>query len=469
MNDYLLIALIFAALIIGLYFGKLISGLKSKNTEAILLEKNNQLSLQVEELKNQLSNNLSNFKSEVSDLKNSAQLQTEKLEKEREEIRREKDFLSTELTKRNAEFENLELKNKEQKAEVEQLQEKFEKEFENLANKILEQKSEKFTLQNKENIQNILNPLQEKILHFEKRIEEGNKESIDRHAMLRQQIIGLKELNEQMSKEATNLTKALKGDTKTQGNWGEMILERVLERSGLQKGSEYSVQQSFTNADGKRVLPDVVINLPGDKKMIVDSKVSLNAYERYSNETEETQRKQHLKNHLTAIRNRVNELGSKNYHQLYQMESPDFVLLFIPIEAAFAVASNEYPGLYSEAFDKNIIIVTPTTLLAVLKTIDSMWQNEKQKQNAIAIATQAGALYDSFTALTEELTKIGRQLGTVQNSYESAMKKLTGKGNLLRRVEKLKKLGAKASKQIDPKMLSAIDEEEEIEENKSLN
>ena len=469
MNDYLLIALIFAALIIGLYFGKLISGLKSKNTEAVLLEKNNQLLLQVEELKDQLSNNLNNFKSEVSDLKNSAQLQTEKLEKEREEIRREKDFLSTELTKRNAEFENLELKNKEQKAEVEQLQEKFEKEFENLANKILEQKSEKFTLQNKENIQNILNPLQEKILHFEKRIEEGNKESIDRHAMLRQQIIGLKELNEQMSKEATNLTKALKGDTKTQGNWGEMILERVLERSGLQKGSEYSVQQSFTNADGKRVLPDVVINLPGDKKMIVDSKVSLNAYERYSNETEETQRKQHLKNHLTAIRNRVNELGGKNYHQLYQMESPDFVLLFIPIEAAFAIASNEYPGLYSEAFDKNIIIVTPTTLLAVLKTIDSMWQNEKQKQNAIAIATQAGALYDSFTALTEELTKIGRQLGTVQNSYESAMKKLTGKGNLLRRVEKLKKLGAKASKQIDPKMLSAIDEEEEIEENKSLN
>ncbi|SFG16150.1 MULTISPECIES: DNA recombination protein RmuC [Salegentibacter] len=464
MNDYLLFALIFVTLLIGLYFGKLISGLKSKNKEAILEEKNNQLSLQVDEFKNHMNSNLENYKTELLDYKNTFRVQTEKLEKEREEIRREKDFLNTELTRRNAEFENLEQRNKEQKAEVEQLQEKFEKEFENLANKILEQKSEKFTLQNKENIQNILNPLQEKILHFEKRIEEGNKESIDRHAMLRQQIIGLKELNEQMSKEATNLTKALKGDTKTQGNWGEMILERVLERSGLQKGSEYSVQQSFTNADGKRVLPDVVINLPGDKKMIVDSKVSLNAYERYSNETDEQDRKQHLKNHLTAIRNRVSELGNKNYHQLYEMESPDFVLLFIPIEAAFAVASNEYPGLYSEAFDKNIIIVTPTTLLAVLKTIDSMWQNEKQKQNAIAIATQAGALYDSFTALTEELTKIGRQLGTVQNSYEGAMKKLTGKGNLLRRVEKLKKLGAKANKQIDPKMLSAIDEEE-IEEN----
>lgn len=466
MINYLLVAAIFIALLLGIYFGKLISGLKSKNKEAVLEEKNNQLLLQVEEIKTQLNNNLNNYKAEISELQNKAQIQSEKIENEREEIRREKDFLNTELTKRNAEFRNLELKNKEQKAEVEKLQQKFEKEFENLANKILEQKSEKFTLQNKENIQNLLNPLQEKILHFEKRIEEGNKESIDRHAMLRQQIIGLKELNEQMSKEATNLTKALKGDTKTQGNWGEMILERVLERSGLKKGSEYSVQQSFTNADGKRVLPDVVINLPGDKKMIVDSKVSLNAYERYSNETREEESKKHLKNHLTAIKNRINELSNKNYHQLYQMESPDFVLLFIPIEAAFAVASNEYPGLYAEAFDKNIILVTPTTLLAVLKTIDSMWQNEKQKQNAIAIATQAGALYDSFTALTEELTKIGRQLGTVQNSYDVAMKKFTGKGNLLRRVENLKKLGAKASKQIDHKMLSTIEESDIEEPNK---
>ncbi|WP_289023897.1 DNA recombination protein RmuC [uncultured Salegentibacter sp.] len=466
MINYLLVTAIFIALFLGIYFGKLISGLKSKNKEAVLEEKNNQLLLQVEEIKTQLNNNLNNYKAEISELQNKAQIQSKKIENEREEIRREKDFLNTELTKRNAEFRNLELKNKEQKAEVEKLQQKFEKEFENLANKILEQKSEKFTLQNKENIQNLLNPLQEKILHFEKRIEEGNKESIDRHAMLRQQIIGLKELNEQMSKEATNLTKALKGDTKTQGNWGEMILERVLERSGLKKGSEYSIQQSFTNADGKRVLPDVVINLPGDKKMIVDSKVSLNAYERYSNETREEESKKHLKNHLTAIKNRINELSNKNYHQLYQMESPDFVLLFIPIEAAFAVASNEYPGLYAEAFDRNIILVTPTTLLAVLKTIDSMWQNEKQKQNAIAIATQAGALYDSFTALTGELTKIGRQLGTVQNSYDVAMKKLTGKGNLLRRVENLKKLGAKASKQIDHKMLSSIEESDIEEPNK---
>jgi len=460
-NSLVFILIFIGALLLGLVFGWLISKLKSKGAQQLLEEKNNQLRLQVDEFKSLSNSNLYNYKNEVYEINNTHQDQIEKLEKERESIRREKDFLSTELTRRNAEYENLELRNKEQKLEVEKLQQKFEKEFENLANKILEQKSEKFTLQNKENIQNILNPLQEKIQHFEKRIEEGNKESIDRHAMLRQQIIGLKELNEQMSREATNLTNALKGDTKTQGNWGEMILERVLERSGLQKGSEYDVQQSFTNADGKRVLPDVVINLPGDKKMIVDSKVSLNAYERFSNETEQLEKDRNLKAHITAIKNRVNELSKKNYHQLYQMESPDFVLLFIPIEAAFAVAANEYPGLYSEAFDRNIIIVTPTTLLAVLKTIDSMWQNEKQKQNAIAIATQAGALYDSFTNLTEELIKIGKQLGTVQNSYDTAMKKLTGKRNLLKRVERLKVLGAKASKQIDPKLLTVEEFEDE--------
>ncbi|WP_299392730.1 DNA recombination protein RmuC [uncultured Gelidibacter sp.] len=384
----------------------------------------------------------------------------DKLEIEREHIRREKDFLNTELTRRNSDFENLALKNQEQKAEVEKLQEKFAKEFENLANKILDEKSSKFTLQNKENIDAILKPLQEKIQHFEKRVEETNKEDITRSADLRRQIISLTELNEQMSKETNNLTKALKGDTKMQGNWGELVLERVMERSGLQKDSEYFIQQSFTTEDGKRVMPDVVISLPGDKKMIVDSKVSLVAYERYINEVDESERATHLKNHLLSVRKRVSELGEKNYQQLYDMESPDFVLLFIPIESAFAIASMEYPALYSDAFEKNIIIVTPTTLLAVLKTIDTMWQNEKQKANAIEIATQAGRLYDSFVNLTEELVKVGNQLGTVQKSYDNAMVKLTGKGNLIKRVETLKTLGAKACKQQNEKLLKRAIEDE---------
>ncbi len=465
MNEYLLLLIIFiVALGVGLYLGKLISGLKSKGETGRLEEKNTQLSLQIEELKQQSINDLEDHKKELEEVKQESKAQLEKVEKTLEELRREKDNLNVQLTRKISEFDNLQERNEEQKAEVEKLQEKFTKEFENLANKILEQKSEKFTSLNKQNIENILDPLQKKIKEFEEKVNLTNSESIKRHAELGEKLKFLNEQNVKISEEANNLTKALKGDTKMQGNWGEMVLERVLERSGLQKDSEYFVQQSFNTEDGKRVMPDVIIHLPGDKKMIVDSKVSLNAYERYCNEPEEDQKKTHLKNHLISVRNRISELSNKNYHSLYQMESPDFVLLFIPIEAAFAIASNEHPNLYSEAFEKNIIIVTPTTLLAVLKTIDSMWQNEKQKQNAIQIATQAGALYDSFTNLTDELLKIGRQIGTVQNSYEGAMKKLTGKGNLIRRVEKLKKLGAKASKQIDQKLLNRADIEEDEEE-----
>ena len=443
MNDNIL--LLISILIsggIGIYIGIIITRLKSKGQQNTLEERIFNLQQLQEHSKAQ-------FESEIK-----------KIENEREGIRREKEFLNTELARKNSDFENLAIKNQEQKAEVEKLQEKFTKEFENLANKILDEKSNKFTVQNKENLDAILKPLQEKIQHFEKRVEETNKEDITRSADLRQQIIGLKELNIQMSKETTNLTKALKGDTKMQGNWGELVLERVLERSGLQKDSEYFVQQSFTTEEGRRVMPDVVISLPGDKKMIVDSKVSLVAYERYINETDELERASHLKNHLVSVKRRVSELGEKNYHQLYEMESPDFVLLFIPIESAFAIASMEYPALYSDAFERNIIIVTPTTLLAVLKTIDSMWQNEKQKANAIEIATQAGRLYDSFVNLTEELIKLGNQIGTVQRSYESAMVKLTGRGNLITRVENLKALGAKASKQQNEKLLKrAIDDE----------
>ncbi|MCB7479920.1 DNA recombination protein RmuC [Christiangramia sediminis] len=474
MNEYLLISLIFlVGLGIGIYIGKLISGLKSKSETGILEEKNTQLLLQIDELKNQLNSNLEKHKEDIQLLKNEAHTDIEKIEKEREEIRREKENISLQLTRKISEFNNLQERNEEQKAEVEKLQEKFTKEFENLANKILDQKSEKFTSLNKQNIENILDPLQKKIKDFEEKVTRSDSESVKRHAELGEKLKFLNEQSLKISEDATNLTKALKGDTKMQGNWGEMVLERVLERSGLQKDSEYFVQQSFNTEEGKRVMPDVIIHLPGDKKMVVDSKVSLNAYERYINETEEAEKKTHLKNHLVSVRNRVNELGNKNYHSLYQMESPDFVLLFIPIEAAFAIASNEYPGLYSDAFEKNIIIVTPTTLLAVLKTIDSMWQNEKQKQNAIQIATQAGALYDSFTNLTDELLKIGRQIGTVQNSYEGAMKKLTGKGNLIRRVEKLKKLGAKASKQLDQKLINRAENEDDDEleesENETLN
>ncbi|MPT33871.1 MAG: DNA recombination protein RmuC, partial [Flavobacterium sp.] len=379
-----------------------------------------------------------------------ASVQTEK-----ENIRNEKEALAIQLSKKEVDFENLWERNKEQKEEVNQLQEKFTKEFENLANKILEEKTNKFTEQNKENLKNILSPLQERIHLFEKKVEDTHKESIDYHAALRQQILNLRETNEQMSKETLNLTKALKGDSKMQGNWGELILEKVLEKSGLEKGREYEVQQSFVTEEGSRVQPDVVINLPDGKKMIVDSKVSLTAYERYVNEDDETIQIQYLKEHVNSIKRHVEQLGGKNYHDLYQMESPDFVLLFIPMEPAFAIALNEDATLYNKAFEKNIVIVTPSTLLATLRTIDSMWTNQKQQENAYEIARQAGALYDKFEGFVNDLIKIGKKMDEAKTEYQGAMNKLVdGKGNLITSVEKLKKMGAKAKKALPESILN---------------
>ena len=350
----------------------------------------------------------------------------------------------------------------EKSGELEKLQQKFTKDFELVANKILEEKTQKFTLQNAEKLDHILKPFKEKIDKFEKKVEDTNKEAIDRTAALREQIKGLTALNEQMSKEATNLTKALKGDSKIQGNWGELVLERVLEKSGLEKDREYFLQQSFTTEDGSRVLPDVVIHLPDNKKMIIDSKVSLVAYERYMNEEDDLLRTQALSEHVQSLKRHVQQLGDKNYHDLYQIESPDFVLLFIPIEPAFAIAINTDNQLYNQAFEKNIVIVTPATLLATLRTIDSMWNNEKQQQNALEIATQAGRLYDQFVNLTEDLIKVGNQLRTVQGSYDGTMKKLTGQGNLIKKVESLKKLGIKQKKHLNEKLVQRAQEDDTL-------
>tara|TARA_B110000285_G_scaffold219924_1_gene271134 strand:+ start:64 stop:1383 length:1320 start_codon:yes stop_codon:yes gene_type:complete len=439
MNETFLFLLLAAiSLSIGAFIGNLIARLKSKSETSKMEERLRLSKTQEEKLHER-------FEITVT---------------ERDAIRKEKNLLEVELATSNTEFKNLEQKLKEQKVEVEKLQEKFTHEFEVLANRILESKSEKFTKQNKENIDGILKPLQLKIESFEKKVDESHKESITRHAMLRQQIIGLKELNEQMSKEAVNLTNALKGDNKIQGNWGELVLERVLEKSGLEKDREYFVQESHVTNDGKRILPDVVLHLPDDKKMVIDSKVSLISYERYVNEDDQDLQEKFLKEHIASIKRHIEQLSEKKYHDIYEIESPDFVLLFIPIEPAFAIALNKDNNLYNLAFEKNIVIVTPTTLLATLRTVDSMWNNEKQQQNAIEIATQAGRLYDQFVNLTDDLLKVGNQLNTVKGSYDSTMVKLTGKGNLITRVERLKKLGSKASKQISEKLLKKAEEED---------
>ena len=432
------------ALAIGIFIGKLLFSARFLSEKTSLEEKLIAITSQMNQLREQFSNEKMQFEKQLA-ISN----------QEKETIRNEKDSLAIQLSKKEVDFENLWERNKEQKDEVEKLQEKFTKEFENLANKILEEKSNKFTEQNKENMKNILSPLQDKIQLFEKKVEDTHKESIDYHAALRQQIVGLQEMNLQMSKETLNLTKALKGDSKIQGNWGELVLERVLEKSGLEKGREYEVQQSFTSQDGNRVFPDVVINLPDGKKMIVDSKVSLTAYEKYINEEDDALKIIYLKEHVNSIRRHVEQLGNKSYQDLYQIESPDFVLLFIPIEPAFAIALNEDTTMYNKAFEKNIVIVTPATLLATLRTIDSMWTNQKQQENAFEIARQAGALYDKFEGFVADLIRIGKKIDETKTEYSGAMNKLVdGSGNLIVRVEKLKKMGAKAKKALPESILA---------------
>lgn len=423
---------------IGIFIGLKFSQLKSKSEKSTLEERNLNLQQQINELKASIS----------------------KIEMDREDIRREKDFFNTELSRRNSEYENLKKENlKRDEAFVKQ-QEQLRKDFELMASKILDEKSEKFTLQNKENIKNILNPLEEKIKNFERKVEDTQKESISMHSALKEQLLGLKDLNQIMAKEATNLTRALKGDSKTQGNWGELVLERVLEKSGLEKDREYFVQQNFQREDGTRVMPDVVLYLPDSKKMIIDSKVSLTAYEQFVN-AEDDERPLFLKAHVNSIKKHVDQLSAKNYQDLYDIESPDFVLMFIPIEPAFAVAINEDNSLYNKAFEQNIVIVTPSTLLATLRTIDSMWNNEKQQQNALEIAKQAGALYDKFEGLVIDLTGVGKKIDAAKTDYSAAMNKLVeGKGNLISRVEKIKKMGAKAKKSLPENIVKRATEDE---------
>ncbi|SEP56113.1 DNA recombination protein RmuC [Flavobacterium urocaniciphilum] len=440
-TSIILVFAILVSLAIGFYIGKLLSKTQS-NAE-----------------KSNLDGQLTSQNIQLSELKNSFQ----NLQNEKQKLQAEKEEFAILLAKKENDFDNLLERTKEQKEELTNLQEKFTKEFENLANKILDEKTQKFTEQNKENLKNILSPLQDKIQHFEKKVEDTHKESIDYHAALRQQILGLREMNEQMSKETINLTKALKGDSKMQGNWGELVLERVLEKSGLEKGREYEVQQSFTSEDGTRILPDVIINLPDGKKMVVDSKVSLTAYEKYVNEEDDNLRNTYLKEHVNSVKRHVEQLSDKRYQDIYQMESPDFVLLFIPIEPAFALALQEDASLYNKAFEKNIVIVTPSTLLATLRTIDSMWTNQKQQENAIEIARQAGALYDKFEGFVSDLIKIGKKMDEAKVEYSSAMNKLTeGKGNLVTSAEKLKKMGAKAKKALPEALLKRAENTEEL-------
>jgi DNA recombination protein RmuC len=342
----------------------------------------------------------------------------------------------------------------EQEKSIQEIQQKFQLEFQNVANKLLDEKSRNFIETNRTNLDILLNPLKENIKAFEEKVDKVyNMEAAERNT-LKGVITQLMELNKQISDEAQNLTKALKGDNKKQGNWGEVILERVLERSGLVKDREYRLQASLTSLDGLRLQPDAIIDLPDEKHLIIDSKVSLIAYERLVNAETEDERKLYSKAHVESIRAHVHNLSSKNYHDLYQINSPDFVLLFVPIESSFSFAVQIDADLFSDAWDKRVVIVSPSTLLATLRTIASIWKQERQNRNVLEIARLSGAMYDKFVGFVGDMEGIGKNIKLSQTAYDNAFNKLVdGNGNLTKTAEKIKSLGAKANKQIDQKYI----------------
>ncbi len=329
--------------------------------------------------------------------------------------------------------------------------------FQNLANNILEEKTKKFTEQNQTNLDNILKPLAEKIQMFEKQIETSNKNNNDQTTSLRLEIGKLYALNNRMTKEAENLTNAIKGDTKIQGNWGEYILEKILEISGLEKGREYLIQESVVTDEGKRLQPDVIINLPSQKRIVIDSKVSLVNYEQYFNSNNNDERNDQLKKHLTSIKRHIIMLSDKDYQSKIYANSLDFVLMFIPIEQAFTLIIQNDQNIITEAYNRNIIIVSPSSLFATLRTVSNVWRNEYQNKNAMLIAQQSGALYDKFVGFIEDLKQIGKQIDNAKTSYIESTKKLyDGKGNIISRIENIKSLGAKSSKSLDENILNKL-------------
>ncbi|MCB0466361.1 MAG: DNA recombination protein RmuC [Aequorivita sp.] len=436
MNETFLFLLLAAiCILIGAFLGNYFARLKSKTETSKLEERLQNAQFQEEKLNDRLG----------------------LLVSEKEGLQKEKEQINMQLSKQSAEYNALYAELEKEKERFQNFEKDFKDKFENLANKILIDKTEVFTDSNKKNIESILKPLNEKIKEFEEKVGKNNVDFIRTHAELGKQLQFLNEQNIKISQEADNLTKALKGDSKIQGNWGEMILTRVLEESGLEKGREYSIQDSFENPDGGRLQTDVIIHLPDGKKMIIDSKVSLTDFERYVSEENEDLKRKYLKDHIDSIKRHIVTLSEKKYYHAIN-ESPDTIFMFVPIEPAFAIAVANQKNLYQEAFKRKVMIVTPSTLLAALRLVENLWENDNQKKNTLEIATEAGRLYDSFVGLLDELSKIRKQLGTVQGSFDNALIKLEGKGNLVRRVEKLRKLGAITSKTIDQKLLKNSDE-----------
>ncbi len=336
---------------------------------------------------------------------------------------------------------------------------RLQEQFENLANKIFQAKSEKFSKDNRQGLTDLLSPLKSQLEGFQKQISDQYIKEGQERASLKTEILGLQKLNQQITAEASALTKALKGDNKQQGNWGEMVLEKILEESGLREGHEYVTQESLKSVDGKTFQPDVVVHLPQEKDVVIDSKVSLAAYERYYAEEQDDLRQRHLKEHIASLKGHIKELGKKNYHDLEGVRSLDYVLLFVPIESAFLLAVDDAPELVKLAMDNNILLVSPTNLLVALRTIHNIWQYEYQNQNAQTIAKKAADLYDKFHGFVTDIEKLGDNLATVQKRYNDATSKLyLGRGNLVKRIEDFRKMGVQTNKKLDTKILDKAEQ-----------
>ncbi len=341
--------------------------------------------------------------------------------------------------------------------ETQRLQERSKIEFENLANRILAENSQKFSHQNNVQIQHILSPLREKIQEFESSIQQKYMDETKERISLKKELEQLKLLNLQLSEDASNLVDALKGDSKTQGDWGELQLSTLLEKSGLTDGIHFSSQASYRDENGQLKRPDFIINLPDGKHLIIDSKVSLKAYEQYFNASDKRQKQTFLNLHIESIKNHIRDLASKNYTQLYQINTPDYLLMFIPIEPAFSVALQKSSSLYTDALERNVVLVTTSTLLATMRTVSFIWKQEKQKRNVLEIARQSGLLYDKFCGFIEDMRSIGLKLDDAQGAYSAAMNKLNDSrkygDTLIGRAQRIKELGAKTNKSLPNELL----------------
>lgn len=445
----------FVYIIAGAVVGLIVSYLLLKSKAHRQQEANRSEKLMAEQQFAQQKFELEKEKSLFADRNQSLLREKEELLNQIQQLRQENALQSQRLARDEADFANLQEKLQVQKKEMEQLQQKFTTEFENIASKILRQNTQDFSATNQKSITEMLLPLKEKIQLFEKKVEDTYEKGLKDQTDLKAELKKLQDLNLRISDEANNLTRALKGDVKKQGNWGEVILERILERSGLTEGREYRKQESIVAENGQRYQPDIVIQLPDQKHIVVDSKVSLVAYERLVNAGNETERLAFVKEHLISVRSHIKLLSEKHYQHSPIFNSPDFVLLFIPIESSFSLAVQEDQELFTYAWDNKVVIVSPSTLLATLRTIASIWQQENQTRNSIEIARQSGALYDKFVAFITDMETMGRSLESARKSYDQAVNKLyVGNGNLVKRAENIRKLGAKTSKELPGEMVS---------------